>query len=204
MKNRLFIGGLMCLLSASLIPLSAGEETESLSMNIEALLLVSDPREAGDRLVAWVEERGGYYIYQSGERVVLRFPNGATPELTQFLEEFPRGNVVSLTTTSRRLAEEIRQARSAIAARREILEKNLSYLSRSDVKGTLAIEEEVTRLILELEQHRGRLGRLLSEERYGTAEISLNFRGTTLPEDIPSSFEWINELGLYQFLEDTP
>ncbi len=170
-----------------------------LSHNIGAVILVVDPEQAADVLTRWIEDAGGYYLHRSEERVTLRIPYLLVGDLRDYMESIAE-EVVKVELEARDLREDILRLRSGLEAREEILEKNLSYIDKTDVKGTLAIEKEIRLLVQEIESHKGRLRKLETDRKFAVGEIKLSFKEQTLPEDIPSSFEWINTIDFYRFM----
>jgi hypothetical protein len=171
-----------------------------LSHGISAVILVADPEHAADALTMWVEEEGGYYLHRSKERVTLRIPYQKIGNLRSYIESIAE-EVVSIELEAHDLREDILRLRSGLEAREEILTKNLGYIDRTDVKGTLAIEAEIRMLVEEIENHKGRLQKLETDRLFALGEIKLSFKEQTIPKDIPSSFEWINTIDFYRFIK---
>jgi hypothetical protein len=169
--------------------------------SVRATLLVADPEAAGERLAAWAEEAGGYPLLTASNRVLLRFPAAEIGELRSLLASEAE-ELVDFQLEARDLREEILGLEAGTRSREEILEKNLSYLDRADVTGTLAIEREVMQLLEEIEALKGRLRKLDNDRRLAMAEVYLNFLEQALPEDIPSSFAWINNIDFYSFFAE--
>jgi hypothetical protein len=170
-----------------------------LSHGISAVILVADAEHAGEALTKWVEEEGGYYLHRSKERVTLRIPYQKIGNLRSYIESIAE-EVVSIELEAHDLREEILRLRSGLEAREEILEKNLGYIDKTDVKGTLAIEKEIRILVEEIENHKGRLRKLEMDRLFAFGEIKLSFKEQTIPKDIPSSFAWINTIDFYRFI----
>jgi len=163
-------------------------------------VMVADPEVTADRMVEWIEGRGGYYIYKSPDLIIIRI----SMENLEGLRLFTEGEaeqVVSVAFEAQDLRGSIITLQSGIVSGEEILERNLRYLRNADVEGTLAIEREVTRLLKEIEDLKGRLRRLENDIRFARAEIYLSFMEQTLPQTIPSSFAWINSIDFYGFVE---
>ncbi len=182
-------------------PVSLPGTENYLSHSINAVILVSDAGHAADSLTTWVEKSGGYYTFKSRDRVALRIPYQEIGGLRSYLENIAE-EVVKIELQAQDLRESILQTRSGLRAREEILEQNLQYIDKTDVKGTLAIEREVLRLVTEIEGLKGRLRKLETDRRFARGEIFLSFQEQTLPEDIPSSFDWINSVDFYRFMEE--
>jgi hypothetical protein len=171
-----------------------------LARSMQVQVLVANPERTADLLAEWSEDHGGYYTFKSTEMLVLRIPMDQLESL-RVLTEQEAEQLVSIGFDAQDLREGIVSARSGIQSREEILERNLRYLDRADVEGTLAIEREITRLLQEIEALKGRLTRLVHDTRYARAEIQIRFMEQTLPHDIPSSFQWINSVDFYTFVQ---
>ena len=182
-------------------PVSLPASENYLSHSIHAVILVSDAEATADSLTTWIETAGGYYTFKSRDRVALRIPYQEIGSLRLYLENIAE-EVVTVELQAHDLRENILQTRSGLRAREEILKQNLQYIDKTDVKGTLAIEKEILRLVNEIESLKGRLRKLETDRRLARGEIFLSFQEQTLPEDIPSSFDWINSVDFYLFMEE--
>jgi hypothetical protein len=162
-----------------------------LAHSMHASILVANPTHTAEMITQWTEDRGGYYVYKSPDMVRVRVPSDQIGSLRVFVEE-----------NARDLREEFVSLRSGIKSREEILGRNLLYLGRTDVAGTLAIEREIMMLMGEIENLKGRLRKLNVDRALAQVEVYLSFQEQTLPQDIPSSFEWINTVDFYRFLQE--
>jgi hypothetical protein len=192
---------LLLLAGGLLLPLPAAAE-DFLFHSVRATLLVADPEASAERLAAWAEKTGGYPLLTASSRVLLRFPAAEIGALRGLLASVAE-ELVEFELEAYDLREEILGLEAGARSRQEILAKNLAYLDRADVTGTLAIEREVMQLLEEIEIFKGRLRKLENDRRLALAEIYLNFLDQKLPEDIPSSFAWINGVDFYAFMEGT-
>ena len=166
---------------------------------IQATVLVADPDRTADALESWVEQNGGYALLKSSDQVVLRLPFRQIPQLRSKLEELS-DYILDLSPQSRDLREAILETQAKISSRQVVLRQTLALLDQADVKGTLAIEKEVFALIEEMEQLTATLQKLTLDRTFSRAEISLRYLEQTVPENIPSSFEWINSVDFYSFI----
>ena len=192
---------MMAVLIIFSFPVSLPASENYLSHSIHAVILVSDAEATADSLTTWIETAGGYYTFKSRDRVALRIPYQEIGSLRLYLENIAE-EVVTVELQAHDLRENILQTRSGLRAREEILKQNLQYIDKTDVKGTLAIEKEILRLVNEIESLKGRLRKLETDRRFARGEIFLSFQEQTLPEDIPSSFDWINSVDFYLFMEE--
>ena len=167
---------------------------------VNASVLVTDPEAASEEITEWAEKNGGYYVLKSSFYCVIRFPHDMVLEFKEFLES-STDELYSYIPAARDIRSDILFLRSSIESREEILEKNLEYLDNTDVSGTLAVEKEVMEILKELEEMKGRLKVLNQNRRFAYAEVDLQFQSQSLPEDVPSSFPWLNTMDLYSLIE---
>jgi hypothetical protein len=167
---------------------------------IYASAMVSDPEGAAEELTRWAEQIGGYYVLKSKDRVVLRVPGAKISELKDYLETNTE-ELYEYLPSARDLREEILFLQSAVDSREDSIEENLEYLDKTDAAGTLAIEKEVMDLLKELENLKGRLKMLNQNRAYAYAEVYLSFQTQSLPEKLPSSFQWLSGLDFYSFIQ---
>jgi hypothetical protein len=163
-------------------------------------VLVADPDRTADTLESWAEKAGGHALLKSSDQVVLRLPFEQMPQLRIELAELS-DYILELSPQSRDLREAILETQAKINSRREVLRQTLDLLDQADVAGTLAIEKEVITLIGEIEELTAALQKLDLNRRYSQAEISLRYLEQTVPENIPSSFQWINDVDFYSFVD---
>jgi len=177
----------------------AAEGENYLYQNIEATVLVVDPDKAADSLDLWVEQTGGYTLLKSSDRVILRLPFEQIPQLRAALRELSE-DILEISPQSQDLREQILETQAKINSREEVLRQSLALLDQADVQGTLAIEKEILTLIDEIEQLKGAVQKLNIDRTFSRAEISLRYLEQTLPENFPSSFDWINSVDFYSFI----
>jgi hypothetical protein len=179
---------------------TVGAEESYLHQSVGVTMLVADADQAADRLEAWTETQGGYVLLKSRERVSLRLPHPALPRLRGFLEELSE-DILDFAPQAVDLREQLARTQSSLASRKEILGRNLALLDQADTAGTLAIEREMLGLIQEVESLQAALARLTVDRAFARVEVALRYMQATLPEDIPSSFPWINQVSFYPFIE---
>jgi len=191
------------LLAASLLLLPQGlrSQENTLHQSVQAAVLVADAEQAADRLEAWSESQGGYLLLKSSQRLLLRLPNARVPLLRGFLEQLSE-DVVELNSQAVDLREQLLSTQARLRSREEILKKNLALLDQADRAGTLAIEKELLGLIAEVENLKAARQKLSFDQAFARVEISLKFLQPTLPKDIPSSFDWINQVSFGSFIEE--
>jgi hypothetical protein len=186
---------------ALLLTAGLAAQENTLRQGVQVSMLVADPDQAGERIEQWAEAQGGYLLQKSSERVVMRLPQARLPQLRGFLEGVSE-DILDFSPKTEDLREELWATRSGLRSRQEILHRNLALLDQADAEGTLAIEQELLSLIEEVEGLKARLQALSLDQLYARVEIALSFQESPLPKDIPSSFDWINQVSFYSFVEE--
>jgi hypothetical protein len=179
----------------------AGEAAveDFLAREARAQLLVEDREAAADRLIAWTEAQGGYFVERSLERVVLRVPADSFGELRSIAAGAAE-EIITYNPSAQDQRQELSAVRAAIESREENLERVLALLDGADVEGTLALEREISSLMRELESLRGRERAIGLRIAFARVEIALSAQAAGIPDTLPSSFEWLNTLDLYRFI----
>ncbi len=195
MRTQAVLLGLLLLAA-----IAAGAEESYLHQSVAVTMLVADADQAADRLESWAQSRSGYVLYKSRERVSLRLPHASLPQLRAALEELSE-DILDFSPQAVDLREQLARTQASLASRREILGRNLAMLDQANVTGTLAIEREMLALIQEVESLQAALARLNVDRAYALVEVAMRYLQATLPEDIPSSFPWINQVAFYPFIE---
>lgn len=168
---------------------------------IYATILVADPDTAADLIAKWSEDVGGYYLVKSSSQVIIRFPYEKVSALKEYLEQIA-DDVVEISIQAFDRREELSSLQAGINSRDQILKQNLAFMNKADTEGALAIEQEIILLLEAIEGLTARLERIKVEIEYSWAQINLNFMEQSIPQNIASSFNWINSIDFYQFMAE--
>lgn len=199
MKSRLLIlAALLCLVPIS-THLSA---QQNLAQTVAAQIAVTDPDQAARSIGAWAEQHGGYFVIRSLDRISFRVPPKALPELRAALDRVAF-QVLAYNPAAHDVSDELSRVEAGITSRTDAADRIMKYLSTADVSGTLAFEKELNGLVSEIESLEGRKRYLLDSVSLARVEVGLSSAQRDIPEVLPSSFAWINSLGLYRFLNAT-
>lgn len=182
------------------VPTTISSEENYLFISVDATVMASNPDELGRTLSLWAEESGGYFTSLSTNRVILRFPWKKSLGFRTYLNGIS-DDLFSYNSNSLDLRESILASQSGIEAREEILRKNMELVDEADFDGTLYLEQEILRLMSEIELLKGQLRKAQNDRTMAQAVIEINFQSHSLPQNIPSSFEWINSLSFARFIE---
>jgi len=208
MKKLIYLFLALCALSSAFAdgegvadPASQGGKKGALRKEITGTILVKNSETAAKALADWASSRGGFFLVKSSERIVLRFPSKDADSFREALKGVSE-DIFDFSLIATDIQSEIIECQSGIKAREDILKRNLSYIDKANVSGTIDIEKEVTALLREIEGLKGRLNRALTERDFARAEIAFSFVGQSIPTDIPSSFDWINTMDFYSFMAE--
>lgn len=169
--------------------------------NARVTLAIYQVEEVQASAVALAESAGGWVSERSRYTVVLRVP---AERFRDVLDELRRlGDVLALDWDASDVTEAYTDLEIRLRNALEVRERLAGLLERAEtVEEALAIERELERVTLDIEQMRGQLRMLADRIAYST--ITVNFqelRGGDVPsEDYRLPFPWLNELGLERLL----
>ncbi len=158
---------------------------------------VYDLREAQRRLVKLAEEMGGYMQETRGPVVVVRVPAGRFDRIEPALRELGRLDDSQTTIRAQDVTEEYVDVELRLKTKREYLETLSGMLeSAGELKDKLAVQQEIARVVEEIESLEGRL-RVLAQ-RVSLATVTVTFRlATTGPKrTFRLPWGWLDRLGI--------
>ena len=190
----------LTLVSASLLfsgAAPAGEEVVSGSITVK----VAQRDEASAAVVAQAREAGGWFSQLASDHVTLRVPSAQVEPMMDFATGL--GVLADRQISRSDYSMELSQARARLATREEMLEQYMQVLEAASSKAVVTVEREVTRLVHEIEELKGRIRYLEDQVGYGTVHVWFQFRDRSAPvNDGSSSFSWLNSLNLVDLLGD--
>ncbi|MFO8073739.1 MAG: DUF4349 domain-containing protein [Polyangia bacterium] len=154
--------------------------------------------EARARLIEAARELNGFPTLVTDERLVLKIPPDKLGRIVESAGEL--GPVLEKTLEREDLTEEIAQLEGRLRSKRKILAKLRSFFDDSGVQATLRIERNMTGLVRELEEVKGRLRVVRERSQWAVLDVSFSFRKRDRVVYVHSPFEWINTVDLDLFL----
>lgn len=182
---------------------AAGEAEGRALAHLQASLAlrVDDRAAALEATVAAAEARGGWFSSLGTEHVTVRVPAAEVEPLLEELRDL--GKVAERGFSSQDLTAEHTDLVTRIASREAALAQYLEVLEGANAKAVVTVEREITRLIAELEQLKGRLQVVEDLGDYGQLHVSFTFRDRKAPSrGGTSSFAWINTVNMADLLWD--
>jgi hypothetical protein len=158
-------------------------------------LVVVSATEALAAVRAIAERAGGHLQESDGRSITVRVPAQAFDAAVDEIAEL--GEVVERAIRAADVTEELLDLDIRLENARKARERLLEHLAKSEaMEDTLAIERELARVTLELEQIEGRLRYLRAQVAMSTIRVELN---TVAPDSGGASlglpFAWIGALG---------
>ncbi len=189
-------------------PAPAKTAAEPLPERVEATWLVAsqtlqvDDRDAAMRaVIAYAEQRGGWFSALSDDSVTVRVPVADLPGLLEAGKKL--GTLVDKSYRSQDLSDELLQLKTRLRSRRETLSRYLAVLQTAGADSTVVIGRAIAESINEIEGIEGRIRLLSQQAEWAQATFSFRFRDRAAPStDGSSPFAWINSLNLASILND--
>lgn len=188
---------MMTWLFLAFIGLSQAEE--ALYITSHVTLKVQKKEQVADALVKKAEEFDGYYSSRTDYALQLKIPVAKAQDYLDYVTE--QGLIASRSFNSQSLSQEIADLSARLKTREELLQKYFKILEEAQSDHVIAVENEVIRLIGEIEHLKGQLRRQQHLATYADITIEFRFRDRRAPvADGSSSFSWINTLNITDVL----
>jgi hypothetical protein len=195
MSLRSTLAALLLLASGLSTPAVASDEVVAGNVTVK----VAQRDEAAEAIIANAREAGGWFSTLAGDHITLRVPADHVEPLMAFAAEL--GVLTDRQISRSDYSHELSQARARLATREEMLEQYMEVLEGASAKSVVTVEREVTRLVSEIEQLKGRIRYLEDQVGYGTVTVWFEFRDRAAPaRDGSSSFAWLNSLNITDLL----
>jgi hypothetical protein len=180
--------------------LSTAIAEEALHISSSLTIKVQKKEVVADQLVAKAEEVGGYYSSRSDNALTLKVPVESADEYLEFATQ--QGLIAERSFNSHSLSQVIADLEARLKTREELLEKYFEILEGAGSDNVIAVENEVIRLVTEIENLKGQLRRNNHLTTYADVSIQFQFRDRRAPvSDGSSSFEWINTLNITDVMQ---
>jgi hypothetical protein len=158
-------------------------------------LAVHHVRESLDRVEALAREHGGFLASRNDDTIVVRVPVDAFEHTFERIRGL--GDVVTQRVQVEDVTEEFRDVQLRIRTL-EAMRARVEQLLReaNDVTAALAVEQQLERITVELEQLQGRLRFLSDRVAFSTITVRFAVRSTVAAPDFQLPFRWLHDLGL--------
>lgn len=179
---------------ATLILLTAVEERK-IVYNGRFSVVVADPAAAIGSFGTSVERLGGYMARQTLEEITVRVPAAEFDKAVGFLSDL--GTVTAKEVSAEDVTEQYADLELRLANARAALKRYTELLEQAETPAdVLAVEKELQRVRLELEQIEGRLKALANRVAYGTITVRFVKTAEAVQTQVRLPFYWLRRMGL--------
>ncbi len=192
---------LLWLLFAAAPAADAPAITTAARVTTSVSVRVDDRRAARELTRAHAVEVGGWFSRLGPDEVVCRVPAADVEEFTAWATGL--GDLIERNFSRDDLGPAIADAEARLAARKEVMERYLVVLAGAGPSTVVQVEQEITRLVSEIEAVQGELQVLKDRAAFGEVTVSFRFRERRAPvSDGSSNFAWLNTMNVSDFLAD--
>ena len=78
----------------------------------------------------------------------------------------------------------------------------MTLIDQTDLATTLEMESEVLSILQDIERLRGQYRKLVGEVSLARVQVDFTLQEQKLPENLPSSFPWINIVDFYRLMAE--
>lgn len=181
---------------------AAVEGGPSLIYQAQVNLAAHEVRERMARVIEIAEQQGGFLAAQDDTSVVIRVPRR---RFRQALEQVvTQGDLLRRQISAEDVSDEERDLRIRLQSAVEMRDRLADLLERAEtVPESLTIEQELERITVTIEQHRGQLR--VMQDRVAFSTITVRFQPVRQDQEVPRErfslpFPWLNDLGLQNLM----
>jgi hypothetical protein len=164
-------------------------------------LAIFEVEETQEAILQHVVELGGYASHRDTYSITLRVPAETFQHVLEFIES--AGDVLAMSWEAEEVSEQYRDLDIRLRNALDMRERLVALLERAEtVPDVLAIEEQLRRLTLEIEQYRGQLRSLMDRVSFSTITIRFQqLQQSSVPtNEYLLPFGWLNTVGLEYLL----
>lgn len=173
-----------------------GSSTES-----RYVLIVDDPKLASNNLIQKAQEIGGYFSTLNNQEVNVKVPSDNLGKYLSFVES--QGEVARQQYFANDIRAEFEAQKTSLKSKESVFEQYINVLNESKVDKLIYVEQEVAKLVQEIEYSKGKLRLLQHKIDFAQVSIRFQFRDRSAPvAGKDSSFQWLNQVGITRLLSE--
>ena len=150
------------------------EESEKQHISTRLVLKVTDRDRAANALIKECEEKGGYYAKRTDTHLQLKMPRESVKPFLVFAGA--QGMIADSNFSSQSLSQSLADVGAKLKAREELLGKYFKLLENAGATAVITVEQEVIRLVSEIEELKGRQRMTEHRSEYSDVQISFQFQ----------------------------
>ncbi len=173
-----------------------GSSTES-----RYVIIVDNPEIVSNNLIQKAQEFGGYFSTLSNQEVNVKVPSDNLGEYLDFVES--QGEIARQQYFANDIRAEFEAQKTSLKSKESVFEQYISVLNESKVDKLIYVEQEVAKLVQEIEYSKGKLRLLQHKMDFAQVSIRFQFRDRSAPvAGKDSSFPWLNQVGITRLLSE--
>lgn len=165
-------------------------------------ILVDNTQNAIKDLRAFAPAKNGYVSYFSNDRVVLRIPSGDMDSVKRKLAE--TGYVTDERQTRQDFSQVMLDLETRLGVKQKLLSDLNALFSGAKLADTLRVEQEIGKVIVEIEDLKGKIG--YYKNRFALSDVTVFVNKSTdsggTMQTAPSQWNWVRSLGIEGLMRD--
>lgn len=158
---------------------------------------VFEVKVAQKALISFVQEQGGYLQQLTGNTVVLRIPAEKFETVEPRLDQLGRVDEALTDVRAQDVTEEYLDAELRLKTKKNYLESLYKLLdSAGKLKDKLAVQQEIARVVEEIERLEGRLRYLAQQVGLATVTVTFRLAHSGPKRTFRLPWEWLEDLGV--------
>ncbi len=179
-------------------PAPAGEDTFTQEYFYD--MFSAEKEKSVARLRSFAAENGGYVKFYSSTKVVLRMPATAVQRIRDVILD--TGYIGDERIQRTDVGETLLDLRTRLKTKESLLTSLYKIFEDAQIQQTLEVEKELGKVVMEIEDIKGRIAYL--DDRISLAEVTVSINiqpNAKKPATVPRSrWEWMNSLGIEALL----
>ena len=190
--------GAIALFTLYAAPAPAGEDT--FTQEYFYGMFSAEKEKSVARLRSFAAENGGYVKFYSSTKVVLRMPATAVQRIRDVILD--TGYIGDGRIQRTDVGETLLDLRTRLKTKESLLTSLYKIFEDAQIQQTLEVEKELGKVVMEIEDIKGRIAYL--DDRISLAEVTVSINiqpNAKKPATVPRSrWEWMNSLGIEALL----
>ncbi|HPJ38537.1 MAG TPA: DUF4349 domain-containing protein [Spirochaetota bacterium] len=167
--------------------------------NYRYSLAAGDPDAVIESIRDFAKRNGGYVKFFSNNRIDLRLPAGREVQLKNTIS---RMGYISEENQSRQdVSKILLDLKTQLKVKKKLLRDLKEIFNSSKLSDTLAVERELGKVIVDVENIKGRIHYYRDRVSLPEIQVSINRRsGGTVKRNDDTRWEWVKMLGIHRLI----
>jgi len=173
----------------------------SVAVNTDIVINVANSDEVINQLEQRSNSLKGYFTFKGNERITLKIPHSSEHEFHSYIKS--NWKIIQQKYSTNDLAVRLLKTNSSLKSKQELLKQYLDLLTEASSKKIVLVEKEVTTLVQEIEILKGQARYMQHQLKFVNFSVRFQLNSDKIRIlNQPSSFQWINDIGLPNLMAD--